>query len=197
MCSHHTTSTQSSVTMAGWSVSGWGLARAGLPALDWSVRSYADRWKDAVGQSSQWKRDYVPKSYKAHIKNIWQKLIIDPWDLEQRIRPLPVHILCPWNKKKQTYMPGYDWKCRVLGARAIDAGHRASDTDDTCCRLATWRKYRAWAQRNKCIVVNEVTYEADKNNIWKVIDTLNGSKSVAIASSDSKFSDHFSQLSNG
>ena len=97
-----------------------------------------------------------------------------------------VHILSPWNKKKQTYIPGYDWKCRVLGACAIDAGHRASDTNDTCCRLATWRKYRAWAQRNQCIVENEVTYEADKNNIWKVINTLSGSKSVAIASSDSK-----------
>ena len=64
ICSPRMKATQSSVTMAGWSGSGWGWVQAGLPALDWSVRSYVDRWKDAVGRSSLWKRVYVYKWYK-------------------------------------------------------------------------------------------------------------------------------------
>ena len=91
----------------------------------------------------------------------------------------------------------------MLRARAIDAGHRVSNTNDKRRQLEACQKYRACVQKkrrehkNKCLAEIEAAYTVDKNNLWKVIDRLSGSKSVATEPSDSEFFNHFNQLSNG
>ena len=107
------------------------------------------------------------------------------------------------NREKQKYAQWYDCECRVLRARAIDAGHRVSNTNDKRCQLEAFQKYRACVQKkrrehkNKWLAEIEATYTVDKNNQWKVIDRLSGSKSIATEPSDSEFFNHFNQLSNG
>ena len=94
-------------------------------------------------------------------------------------------------------------ECRVLRARAIDVGHRVSNADEKCCQLEACKKYRACVQKerrehkNKCLAEIEAPYTVDRNNLWKVIYRLSGSKSAATEPSDSEFFDHFNQLSNG
>ena len=112
-------------------------------------------------------------------------------------------IMQPNNREKQKYAQWYDRECRVLRARAIDAGHRVSNTNDKCCQLEACQKYRACVQKkhrehkNKCLAEIETTYTVDRDNLWKVIDRRSGSKSVATEQSDSEFFNHFTQLSNG
>ena len=105
--------------------------------------------------------------------------------------------------KKQKYAQWYGREWRVLRARAIDAGHRVSNTNDKRCQLEACQKYRACVQKkrrehkDKCLAEIEATYTVDKNNLWKAIDRLSGSKSLATEPSDSEFFNHFNQLSNG
>ena len=69
-CSPHLMSTQNSVTMAGWSLTGWGMVSPGKHALDWNAPWYVGRSSNALGQSLLRQGAYVHKYYS---QKLWHR----------------------------------------------------------------------------------------------------------------------------